>query len=758
MERVTARNGSVPILRWWVHGDTGMLPFSSSLDLQLRVALCRHILSSLDVEEQIRKNWKNESCTDTSSHTSNLSIGKGIGVEGFGRGMEQGEEVKKKGGVPLDFEKLFASQDDDDDDVEPPLPEVATTIVDDDVEQKQREELQKMRDRELEEAIAKFGRTLKAVGLNLPDGGVKMRANIKRYQDELDRRRLRRLEKLTSTVCCCSASFAMSETERNNDRKDDDGCEKLTESNGPNFTSESDGVRQEASLPSSQSLFTARFSKKLDGKNQTNSRTVNAFESELSVLGRCDRGKIQYKGKPMTTLSSRQSPFQCPTNLSVDGDKHVRLNYRQNGGHFSTGSPRISEGKVSGFVSKKYGYFLFFPSLFFSSFFLRRKPSQVMSSNNVRPRNVSDGRMDCSDKVVVVKEKRVENRMKKRNKEQEEINRVWLFSWILSNLGRCISQGKTVVLVDEEEPELSDSMELADEPDECIMKDSKIYYPSSDDPESIEICYSDMECLNPQAYLSSTIMNFYIRYLQRNSPTRARRDYHFFNTYFYNKLKEAVLKKNDQASYFIKFRRWWKGVNIFHKAYILLPIHETVHWSLVIICIPDKEDESGPILLHLDSLGLHSSNLIFEKIRRLIDSSNNFLTASFLKEEWNYLNREEAPSDLPIADRIWKNLPRRIEGKKISVPQQKNDYDCGLFVLYFMERFIDVAPRRLKKKDLAMFSNEWFKPEEASSLRKKVRKLLLDEFRNATRQNCVSDQDPLSSVGPQEERLETIDC
>ncbi|XP_058192599.1 ubiquitin-like-specific protease 1D isoform X2 [Rhododendron vialii] len=562
--------------------------------------------------------------------------------------MEQGEEVKKKGGVPLDFEKLFASQDDDDD-VEPPLPEVATTIVDDDVEQKQREELLKMRDRELEEAIAKFGRTLKAVGLNLPDGGVKMRANINRYQDELDRRRLRRLE------------------------KDDDGCEKITESNGPNVTSASDGVRQEASLPSSQSLFTARFSKKLDRKN-TNSRTVNAFESELSVLGRCDRGKIQYKGKPMTTLSSRQSPFQCPTNQSVDGDKRVRLNYLQNGGHFSTGSPRISEGKVSSFVSKK------------------RKPSQVMSSNNVRPRN-----------------------------------------------------GKTVVLVDEEEPELSESVELADEPDECIMKDSKIYYPSSDDPESIEICYSDMECLNPQAYLSSTIMNFYIRYLQRNSPTRARRDYHFFNTYFYNKLKEAVLKKNDQQSYFIKFRRWWKGVDIFHKAYILLPIHETVHWSLVIICIPDKEDESGPILLHLDSLGLHSSNLIFDKIR------------SFLKEEWNYLNGEEAPSDLPIADRIWKNLPRRIEGKTISVPQQKNDYDCGLFVLYFMERFIDVAPRRLKKKDLAMFSNKWFKPEEASSLRKKVRKLLLDEFRNATRQNCVSDQDP-SSVGPQEERLQTIDC
>lgn len=32
-----------------------------------------------------------------------------------------------------------------------------------------------------------------------------------------------------------------------------------------------------------------------------------------------------------------------------------------------------------------------------------------------------------------------------------------------------------------------------------------------DDPESVEICYSDMESLAPEAYLSSTIMNFYIR-------------------------------------------------------------------------------------------------------------------------------------------------------------------------------------------------------------------------------------------------------
>lgn len=39
------------------------------------------------------------------------------------------------------------------------------------------------------------------------------------------------------------------------------------------------------------------------------------------------------------------------------------------------------------------------------------------------------------------------------------------------------------------------------------------------------------------------------------------------------------------------------------------------------------------------------------------------------------------------------------------VPQQKNDYDCGLFVLFFIRRFIEDAPQRLKKKDLAKVHN-----------------------------------------------------
>ncbi|KAI4328244.1 hypothetical protein L6164_020616 [Bauhinia variegata] len=304
-------------------------------------------------------------------------------------------------------------------------------------------------------------------------------------------------------------------------------------------------------------------------------------------------------------------------------------------------------------------------------------------------------------------------------------------------------KGDPIVLDVEDEFHPLEEKEQEDKLADCLKK-AKIYYPSSNDAEAIEIYYTDIECLAPERYLTCTIMNFYIRYLQQQASTTNRSipDYHFFNTYFYNKLKEAVsCKQSERETFFLTFRRWWKGVNIFQKSYLLIPIHEDLHWSLVIICIPDKEDDTGPIILHLDSLGFHSSAPVFNKIR------------SFLREEWSYLDRECQSSDIPISSKIWKNLPRRIDDKIVPVPQQMNDYDCGVFVLYFIERFIEDAPQRLKKEDLAMFGKKWFKPEEASNLRGKIRKLLSEEFENSLKDDCVLKSSPLQS--PELECVET---
>ncbi|KAM0913217.1 hypothetical protein ACQ4PT_012283 [Festuca glaucescens] len=184
----------------------------------------------------------------------------------------------------------------------------------------------------------------------------------------------------------------------------------------------------------------------------------------------------------------------------------------------------------------------------------------------------------------------------------------------------------------------------------------------------------------------------------------------------------------DKASYFLKLRRWWKGIDIFQKAYILFPVHADTHWSLVIICMPSKEDQSGPIILHLDSLKFHRSRHIFSVVER------------FLKEEWSYLNKNGSLEECPIQEMVWKNLPRKIEKKPIAVPQQENEYDCGLFVLYYMQRFIEQAPERLHKKDLSMFGKRWFQPEEASALRTKFQSVLLQLFHEAKPNNNTPEQ------------------
>jgi hypothetical protein len=115
------------------------------------------------------------------------------------------------------------------------------------------------------------------------------------------------------------------------------------------------------------------------------------------------------------------------------------------------------------------------------------------------------------------------------------------------------------------------------------------------------------------------------------------------------------------------------------------------------------------------------------------------------------------------------------------VPRQRNANDCGLFVLFYIERFLKEAPKRLKEKDLSMvrlslvhvwlylsnvnistsnhinyhlffefvsgcylraeykclyfwcyqFSKQWFRPEEASNLRWTINDLLVGEFKIA---------------------------
>ncbi|KAG8094381.1 hypothetical protein GUJ93_ZPchr0012g21215 [Zizania palustris] len=87
---------------------------------------------------------------------------------------------------------------------------------------------------------------------------------------------------------------------------------------------------------------------------------------------------------------------------------------------------------------------------------------------------------------------------------------------------------------------ISDSAEKASSAWDAV----KIYYPSWDNPSSVELSHDDIKCLEPESLLSSPILNFYIMYLLGSTPSisKLRGKYHIFNTYFFRKL-EALTSK-----------------------------------------------------------------------------------------------------------------------------------------------------------------------------------------------------------------------
>ncbi|XP_061372322.1 ubiquitin-like-specific protease 2 isoform X1 [Gastrolobium bilobum] len=573
------------------------------------------------------------------------------------------EEHNHKRPLSLDWDTIFADRAGN----SPPPPELivkpSADMVSDQQPPPSDDSLNQLKDRQLIDMIRSQKNTLETTGKRLPDSGTKLRASIKRCEEELTRRE-------------AQAKRRQEEVEEDQDLK------KPRQATGSSAVDDgvSNDLRQENTLSEaqSQSSFASSFVKKMED-DETNCTEVNAFTKEMSHFKHCNKQMMRDNGEPKgrkrVRSSSRQFQFQCPSNLS----KHEK-SYRA----------------TSNFSLRNIGKNL---SRSLSNVLLLRQFNQMTQG----PGRVSPLFLMMTMMNLIF--------WRKQSKKTNLLNILFV----------CLSL--------------------------FSLKDTKIYFPSRDDPECVEICYTDIDCLVPAGFLTSTIMNFYMRYLQQQASltNRSLSDYHIFNTYFYKKLKEAVsYKESDRETIFAKFRRWWKGVNIFQKAYVLIPIHEDLHWSLIIICIPNKEDESGPIILHLDSLGLHSSRSVFDNIK------------SYLIEEKNYLDRERVSLDISIADRIWKRLPRRIEDQVISVPQQKNEYDCGLFVLYFIERFMEEAPERLKKKDLAMFGKRWFKPEEASSLRVKIRELLVAELKNSVRHNIISESSPpSSSAGTAAECVET---
>ncbi|KAG6699185.1 hypothetical protein I3842_08G056500 [Carya illinoinensis] len=229
----------------------------------------------------------------------------------------------------------------------------------------------------------------------------------------------------------------------------------------------------------------------------------------------------------------------------------------------------------------------------------------------------------------------------------------------------------------------------------------EVIYPKGDS-DAVSISKRDVDLLQPETFINDTIIDFYIKYLKNQIQPEDKHRFHFFNSFFFRKLADMdkdPTSASDGRAAFLRVRKWTRKVNIFEKDYIFIPINFNLHWSLIVICHPGE-------------------------VARLKGSHTGIknLVQSYLWEEWNE-RQKETQEDISS-----KFLNLRFVS--LELPQQENSFDCGLFLLHYLELFltevpVNFSPFKIIKSSKFLNAN-WFSPAEASLKRTLIQRLIYD--------------------------------
>nr|XP_043640297.1 probable ubiquitin-like-specific protease 2B isoform X2 [Erigeron canadensis] len=266
----------------------------------------------------------------------------------------------------------------------------------------------------------------------------------------------------------------------------------------------------------------------------------------------------------------------------------------------------------------------------------------------------------------------------------------------------------------------------------------EVIYPKGD-VDAVSMGKRDVDMLLPDTFVNDTIIDFYIKYLKNKLKPEDRHRFHFFNSFFFRKLVDPdkdPLDASQGKAAFLRVRKWTRKVNIFEKDYVFIPINYNYHWSLIVMChlgeVATYKDEDVikltkvPCILHMDSIrGTHSG------LKGIMQS--------YLKEEWKG-RLQEAPEDISSK---FDNL-RFIS---LELPQQPNSFDCGLFLLHYVELFLEQAPIYFNPfkitKSVNFLNMDWFLPADASLKRVVIQRLVYDLLEHTSHESssiCANDE------------------
>ncbi|GKA81798.1 probable ubiquitin-like-specific protease 2A isoform X1 [Tanacetum coccineum] len=229
--------------------------------------------------------------------------------------------------------------------------------------------------------------------------------------------------------------------------------------------------------------------------------------------------------------------------------------------------------------------------------------------------------------------------------------------------------------------------------------------------------------------------NLWLAFPENKKSSFTHLDPLWYNMYSIGSNKEKVLN-------------WIKKKDIFSRKYVVFPVVQWGHWSVLIFCHFGESLESKvktPCILLLDSLEKTDHSTQLEPLIR-----------KFVLDLYGKSKRTED-----------KRLLRKIPFLVPKVPQQRDGEECGYFVLYYIKLFVESAPECFSISDGYPYfmTKDWFNSEEVDSFCKTLnssdaaigfRKEASRKFRNLwlvpqTRSHTLLDAEATLSFGTQKE-------
>ncbi|KTF92303.1 hypothetical protein cypCar_00024464 [Cyprinus carpio] len=312
-----------------------------------------------------------------------------------------------------------------------------------------------------------------------------------------------------------------------------------------------------------------------------------------------------------------------------------------------------------------------------------------------------------------------------------------------------------------------------------------LVYPPPPAKGGISVTNEDLHCLNDGEFLNDVIIDFYLKYLflEKLKKEDAVRS-HVFSSFFYKRLNQRERRNTvDTSNLPIQKRKhnrvktWTRHVDLFQKDFIFVPINESAHWYLAIICFPGLEKahvEPNPLYQpqtqaystavssspaadrgsdELDdgrsAADVNRQTQYTDGLHRIIEcygaedshhsddqsscqdecSEDDSLVddcGSFVKAEWTS-KPTICKQYLEVEWEVKKGSQRSfgkdvMKGSSPRVPQQDNFSDCGVYVLQYVESFFE---NPLPSFYLPMNLLDWFPQQRMKTKRDEIKELIL---------------------------------